>query len=223
MDSAFDTERVGFCDEFETVRGDWLIRPAREDEFEAVREFVLSSHVSISGYCPEAKEHQENELEEDFPTLHDKDIWVTSKCWVCCATSLNSVCREGCDQDNEPFVGCVGLRHAGERWAEISFFFVKEAYRSIGVGRKLISHAINWVEYAAAFAPFPYNYEEITLCTLRKHFEKAYLLYNKLGFRTYMEKDTPYFTVVNMNLSIERKDHQASLFEVQKRRQSRRK
>jgi len=74
--------------------------------------------------------------------------------------------------DHQP-AGCVALRNIGDRVAEMKRFFVKPAFRGLGIGRAL---AKSIVEEARAL-----EFSLVRLDTL-KYMEAARELYRSLGF-----------------------------------------
>lgn len=72
------------------------------------------------------------------------------------------------------FVGCAGIRRIDERTAELKRMYVRDAYRKLGLGRRLLERAI---ELAREL-----GYRAIRLDTMPS-MARAIALYRQYGFR----------------------------------------
>jgi ribosomal protein S18 acetylase RimI-like enzyme len=71
-------------------------------------------------------------------------------------------------------VGCVAMKSLGNRIAEMKRLYVRPAYRSLGLGRRLVEAVIHAAQQAA--------YRELRLDTLAS-MAPARALYQRLGFQ----------------------------------------
>jgi len=76
---------------------------------------------------------------------------------------------------NEEAVGCAGIRKLSETTAELKRLYVKPAFRSLKIGKELLSLAIDTAKQL--------RYQYVRLDTVPGQ-EKAHALYYHLGFYT---------------------------------------
>jgi GNAT superfamily N-acetyltransferase len=82
--------------------------------------------------------------------------------------------------DGEP-VGCVAIKPFAENVCEMKRLYVPDAYRGLGVARKLVTHCLAWSKKA--------GYQKMVLDTLRT-MTPALSLYKGFGF---VETEAYYF------------------------------
>lgn len=90
-------------------------------------------------------------------------------------------------------VGCIAIQHTTDG-AQLRWFFVEEAARGQGIGRRLLETALGFCRDA--------GYEHVFLWTM-SDLHDARRLYERAGFRLVAETDAPW-------LSTERQQHWAS-------------
>jgi Transcriptional regulators len=83
-----------------------------------------------------------------------------------------------CAEHNGNIIGCIGIVGFGES-AQLRWFLLDPHYRSIGLGKKLLQEAINFVKEK--------NYQRVYLDTTND-LEKAISMYKKIGFVKILEK-----------------------------------
>lgn len=86
--------------------------------------------------------------------------------------------RIWCAEHNGNIIGCIGIVGFGES-AQLRWFLIAPHYRSIGLGKKLLQEAIDFVKEK--------NYKRIYLDTTND-LEKAINMYKKIGFVKKLEK-----------------------------------
>lgn len=184
---------LDYCDNLpETER--WSIRPASHSERVKVLEFVTQVHLEATGYSEAAYAQQVQELPDDFPELHIDTLWLLSKSWLCFTRP---------EEGHQPvLVGCIGLRHASDRTAEIGYFYVHKDYRGICIGRTLLGISLKWLKISSERNQFPYNYNRVVLITLFDILKVAVAVYQNEGFFMFKEEKTKYFVGWHMSLDL---------------------
>jgi GNAT superfamily N-acetyltransferase len=165
----------------------FIIKIATDNDFVAVKEFVIQTHLEIAGYSDESKQEQINNLHFSFPELYDMKIWNDSTSWICI--------------NDERIIGCINIKkckravnNIDRPINEIGYFFVDKKFRSKGIGTKLMNNVIEQTKIN--------NIEYLYLVTLHGLMNDAIIFYKKNGFNIIDTKHTKYFSVVHMLLSL---------------------
>lgn len=98
--------------------------------------------------------------------------------------------------DDDRVIGCVGLKKIGEKVCEMKRLFVKDEYKGLGVGKRLIETAIEEARVK--------KYEKMRLDTL-KRMDRALELYKRYGFneiRQYVENPMEDAVFLEKDLSV---------------------
>lgn len=86
--------------------------------------------------------------------------------------------RIWCAEHNGNIIGCIGIAGCGES-AQLRWFLIAPHYRDIGLGKKLLQEALDFVKEK--------NYKRVYLDTTND-LEKAINMYKKIGFVKKLEK-----------------------------------
>lgn len=86
--------------------------------------------------------------------------------------------RLWCAEHNGNIIGCIGIVGGGES-AQLRWFLVAPHYRSIGLGKKLLKEALDFVKVK--------NYKSVYLDTTND-LDKAISMYKRIGFIKKLEK-----------------------------------
>jgi DNA-binding MarR family transcriptional regulator/GNAT superfamily N-acetyltransferase len=86
--------------------------------------------------------------------------------------------RLWCAEHNGKIIGCIGIVGCGES-AQLRWFLIAPHYRGIGLGKKLLQEALDFVKEK--------NYKRVYLDTTND-LEKAINMYKKIGFVKKLEK-----------------------------------
>ena len=86
--------------------------------------------------------------------------------------------RLWCAEHNGNIIGCIGIVSCEER-AKLRWFLIAPHYRSIGLGKKLLQEALDFVKAK--------NYKSVYLDTTND-LDKAISMYKRIGFVKKLEK-----------------------------------
>lgn len=153
----------------------YFLREVNDDELERLRAFVCDSHVEASGYSPAARAAQIADLPSDFPDLYCENTWRARRrpvAWV----AVDAI-------DRSTWVGAVGLKPSASRdgGEDLSYLFVHPSRQRCGIGRALLTVAIDAARARAAVA--------IRLLTLPGVYDAALALYESAGFVPYRDDE----------------------------------
>lgn len=159
----------------------WSIQRAELYNRLQIKEFVSEIHLQISGINDSARKQQELELYDDFISLFEEKEFEVSYSWICIEKNNN----------RKKIIGAIGFHPLiNENILNLEYFFVDINYQKQGIGRQLLSIAMDYVSH------LPFSHLQVT--TLRNIYENAYKMYVDYGFEIYESLSTPYFQVVHM-------------------------